>query len=202
MTHRSMIEVDHIIRKDGPYSPRWGWHDDHQQHDGKPEYLPALQQVREEFSALLDAIAKAGLLGGRCLQLGIGECRASHTVWNFLFQLRTVTIDWREILYSNALDAMRPFTGADTHSVRALRYAQDHGPYDFLFIDAGHTLDDVRADHLDYGPLVRPGGIIAFHDARERRGYPEVAVWRYLEMLGQPVNFAGEEVGVAWIVQS
>ena len=35
---------------------------------------------------------------------------------------------------------------------------------DFLFIDGDHSYDGVRQDFLDYGPIVRPGGIIAFHD--------------------------------------
>src|SRR4051794_31217464 len=37
-------------------------------------------------------------------------------------------------------------------------------PLDFLLIDGDHTYDGVRRDFEDYGPLVRPGGMIAFHD--------------------------------------
>lgn len=37
-------------------------------------------------------------------------------------------------------------------------------PLDFLFIDGDHTYDGVRADFETYGPLVRSGGIVAFHD--------------------------------------
>jgi predicted O-methyltransferase YrrM len=35
---------------------------------------------------------------------------------------------------------------------------------DFLFIDAGHTYDDVKQDFQMYSSLVAPGGLIAFHD--------------------------------------
>jgi len=35
---------------------------------------------------------------------------------------------------------------------------------DFLFIDGDHSYDGVRRDFLDYGPMVRPGGLVAFHD--------------------------------------
>jgi len=35
---------------------------------------------------------------------------------------------------------------------------------DFLFIDGDHSLAGVRRDYELYGPLVRPGGLIAFHD--------------------------------------
>jgi len=38
-------------------------------------------------------------------------------------------------------------------------------PYlDFLFIDGGHDYATVKADYENYAPLVRPGGLIAFHD--------------------------------------
>lgn len=35
---------------------------------------------------------------------------------------------------------------------------------DFLFIDGDHTYDGVRRDFEMYSPLVRPGGLVAFHD--------------------------------------
>lgn len=35
---------------------------------------------------------------------------------------------------------------------------------DFLFIDGDHSYDGVKNDFENYYPLVRPGGIIAFHD--------------------------------------
>jgi len=38
---------------------------------------------------------------------------------------------------------------------------------DFLFIDGDHTYEGVKQDYEMYGPLVRPGGIIAFHDIND-----------------------------------
>lgn len=35
---------------------------------------------------------------------------------------------------------------------------------DFLFIDGDHSYDGVKRDFEMYSPLVRPGGLIAFHD--------------------------------------
>ena len=37
-------------------------------------------------------------------------------------------------------------------------------PIDYLFIDADHTYEGVKKDYLLYSPLVRQGGVIAFHD--------------------------------------
>jgi predicted O-methyltransferase YrrM len=37
-------------------------------------------------------------------------------------------------------------------------------PIDLLFIDGDHTYEGVKADWEMYSPLVRPGGMIVFHD--------------------------------------
>lgn len=65
---------------------------------------------------------------------------------------------------------------------------------DFLFIDADHTAQGVRADYGLYSPLVRKGGIIAFHDiAITNPEYGVRALWGELkaqhqtrDILGQP----------------
>ena len=43
---------------------------------------------------------------------------------------------------------------------------------DVLFIDGDHSYEGVKSDFLMYAPLVRPGGIVAFHDIAE---HPEKA---------------------------
>jgi len=40
-------------------------------------------------------------------------------------------------------------------------------PLDFLFIDGDHSYEGVRQDFAMYSPLVRPGGIVAFHDVAQ-----------------------------------
>ncbi|CAG0932002.1 hypothetical protein PLCT1_01947 [Planctomycetaceae bacterium] len=45
--------------------------------------------------------------------------------------------------------------------VRALLGDQ---PLDLLFIDGDHTYEGVRQDYEMYGPMVRSGGMVAFHD--------------------------------------
>jgi predicted O-methyltransferase YrrM len=37
-------------------------------------------------------------------------------------------------------------------------------PLDLLFIDGDHTFEGVEADYRMYAPLVRSGGLVAFHD--------------------------------------
>ena len=54
----------------------------------------------------------------------------------------------------------------DSHSTEAIRAIErmTGGSIDFLFIDGDHSYDGVKKDFELYGPLVRDGGLIAFHD--------------------------------------
>lgn len=45
---------------------------------------------------------------------------------------------------------------------------------DFLFIDGDHSYDGVRMDFEMYSPLLRSGGLIAFHDIVKSEGPEEV----------------------------
>ena len=61
----------------------------------------------------------------------------------------------------------------DSHDPAALittRALLGDEPLDFLFIDGDHTYDGVRQDFETFAPLVRPGGLIGFHDVAEPRG--------------------------------
>jgi predicted O-methyltransferase YrrM len=56
---------------------------------------------------------------------------------------------------------------ADSHQARtqeATRQSLGGKSLDFLLIDGDHRFDGIRQDFLMYGPLVRPGGLIAIHD--------------------------------------
>ncbi len=51
-------------------------------------------------------------------------------------------------------------------------------PVDFLFIDGDHTYAGVKKDWEMYSPLVRPGGLIVFHDVAGNYEETQVkAVW-------------------------
>lgn len=49
-------------------------------------------------------------------------------------------------------------------------------PVDFLFIDGDHSLEGVTADFDEYGQLVTPGGLIAFHDITVHTQVPDCRV--------------------------
>lgn len=53
---------------------------------------------------------------------------------------------------------------------------------DFLFIDGSHYYQDVKDDFNMYKELVRPGGVVAFHDVI-LRGNDTVEVYKLWEEL-------------------
>jgi predicted O-methyltransferase YrrM len=59
--------------------------------------------------------------------------------------------------------------------------ARVDGTYDFLFIDADHSYQSVRADWENYGPMVAEGGLVAFHDILPRPGYGVSELWAELK---------------------
>jgi predicted O-methyltransferase YrrM len=62
---------------------------------------------------------------------------------------------------------------ADSHreeSLRTLVAMIGQRPLDFLFIDGDHRYEGVKRDFEMYRPLVRPGGLIAFHDIAKHDG--------------------------------
>lgn len=71
----------------------------------------------------------------------------------------------------------------DPQTVAEVRQLFAGAPVDFAFIDGDHTYDGVKADFLDYGPLVRPGGMIAFHDILPRPDMPSIQVDRFWQEL-------------------
>ena len=66
---------------------------------------------------------------------------------------------------------------------------------DFLFIDGDHTYNGVRQDYEMYAQLVRPGGVIAFHDTMRVPGQFEgvevMQLFQELRMVNYSLEFWG-----------
>lgn len=107
----------------------------------------------------------------------------------------------REFLYrrfagkSQRLHLLR----GDSHSPDTMSEARkffEGQPLDFLFIDGDHTYEGVKKDWEMYSPLVRAGGVIAFHDIAEHppsTGCEVARFWnqiktlhRHLEIIENP----------------
>jgi glycosyltransferase involved in cell wall biosynthesis len=68
-------------------------------------------------------------------------------------------------------------------------------PIDFLFIDADHRYEGVKRDYDMYSPLVRPGGLIGFHDIipqNDRRSGVH-KLWAELKQTEATLEFVGND---------
>lgn len=53
----------------------------------------------------------------------------------------------------------------NSHAADVIQQVKEMLPeVDFLFIDGDHSYEGVKADWENFSPLVKPGGLIAFHD--------------------------------------
>ena len=87
----------------------------------------------------------------------------------------------------------------DSHKAETLEEVKAHfggHEIDFAFIDGDHTYAGVKQDFEMYGPLVRPGGLIAFHDILPRPDMPDIQVdkfWQEIKEKYEAVEFVGAE---------
>lgn len=69
----------------------------------------------------------------------------------------------------------------DSHDPAIIDQAE--GPFDAAFIDGDHSYEGVRADWLNYSPLIRSGGLVAFHDTWPNAERVEPGIVRFVDEL-------------------
>ena len=82
------------------------------------------------------------------------------------------------------------FRSGDSHAQTVIdQVKSDLGEVDILFLDGDHTYEGVKADLINYSPLVKSGGMIICHDMCS--GYdPDVrrAVYEFFETMPQKTS--------------
>lgn len=224
-----MIDLDALVR-----DPRWlpwsGWFDDGIKSIGEwlrkgrsgewsgrkcaDMNLCAIQQHRAEFHEFA-AVLEHHNINGKCLQLGLGNPGASHLVWRSLFK-KAITIDNNaylgelgippiDVYLSRFPEHEYEFINMDSHLMQTVDMAAQLGLFDFLFIDTDHSYANVKDEYIKYSPLVRPGGIIAFHDTIYHDEYgPGFTVWQFMDELksqGVDLHRIGSELGIDYMVK-
>ena len=81
----------------------------------------------------------------------------------------------------------------DSHKIGILEKTYeifgDH-KVDFLFIDGDHTYDGVKKDYEMYSPLVRSGGLVAFHDIVEHTSNKNCNVDKLWKEIKHKYNYS------------
>lgn len=148
-----------------------------------------IQQNREELSKFIDVLLKHSNRNN-CLEIGLGFFGSTHFLWRHLFD-KVVTIEknfervrefgrnMKKFYGTWVLDAgdSQFFVGySNDEKIISEVYSQVE-PLDFLFIDGNHSYESVLCDFLLYYPLVKPGGVVAFHDtalSEDNVGVPQL----------------------------
>jgi len=107
--------------------------------------------------------------------VGEGGTTLSVDMWEH----HGITLD-----FSNSVSEVLMLKG-DSHDPEIFKMISDRmeGSIDFLFIDGDHTYEGAKQDYETYGPLVRPGGLVAFHDVVYET---EIQVRRFFLEIEEP----------------
>ena len=167
------LSIDDIVN-DPRFLPYRGWHDAYlTEEEARGKTGPAIQQIRSEYCEFLEHMQKVPI-NDSCLQIGLGQPGASHVcLSNFFADTWSIEIDptiarfhveriaeSKNIIVGSSFDfEMRRFFAARQ--------------FDLLFIDGDHRYAAVKMDFQNYFPLVRDGGIVAFHDTIAYSHYDE-----------------------------
>ena len=124
-----------------------------------------LHQNPEEFWAFLEVVMPHA--PKRILEMG-----TAHGGTALVFQemgAQVVSVDYRGITGEIPMEKFNQetttFLHADTHDPSTLEKVRELMPeVDLLFIDGDHAYAGVKRDWEMYAPLVKPGGLVGFHD--------------------------------------
>lgn len=118
---------------------------------------------------------------------------------------------WRKPLYRSFAAAGQRIVllrgnSHDAAMAARLRRLLAGRPIDLLLIDGDHSYAGVKADFDTYAPLVRPGGLVAFHDIVPDPRQPDMQVERFWkeiaarfpssELIESPGQQAGYGIGI------
>lgn len=153
--------------------------------------LPTIQQVRSETTSLIDIILQNSMLD-TALEIGLGRFGGTAKIWHEIFN-KTITIEYSQERINNFIsregllpDKRHTIIRGSSQSPRTLEFVKETvSELDFLWIDGSHSYNAVRGDYENYIDLVRPGGIIGFHDVLEDPRQPMYEVYAFLKELSE-----------------
>jgi cephalosporin hydroxylase len=135
-------------------------------------------QIAQDPQELWQVIQRLNALQPRrILEIGV-KFGGTIRFWQLLSNDLAVAIDKDidKVVVDFSGHTLPLFIQGDSTYPETIATARKLAPYDFLFIDGGHDYDTVKADWDNYSPMVRPGGLVGFHDVGAVGTGPEVLV--------------------------
>ncbi len=139
-------------------------------------------QLEEEFDWLLDIYRT--LAPTRVLEIG---SHVGGTLWHWMQHVAPgghftvvslhatphipIWVGWANA-HGHGLEVL----DADSTAETSVAWMRVQAPYDFAFIDGSHWYEYVSQDWANVRPLVRKGGVVAFHDVTDHGGMPDERV--------------------------
>lgn len=166
----------------------------------RPGYGPAtpveIFQWQDEFEKLLDlyremapkSVLEIGTYHGGTLYHWLRNASADTKIVSV--DSYAVGVDNRELCreWAREYDVALELISGDSRRKKTIEEVESHGPFDWIFIDAGHYYDEVRDDWENYRPMCSQGGIVAFHDILPpTRTWPDIQVawlWKEIKAFG------------------
>ncbi len=113
----------------------------------------------------------------RALEIGVnygGTTRFWQIITNDL--VVSVDTDTDKVVVDFSDYTLPLFIQGDSTDPEIIAKVGELAPYDFLYIDGGHDYQTAKSDWDNYSPMVKPGGLVGFHDVKAVGTGPEILV--------------------------
>ena len=166
-----------------------------------------IHQNDDEFWKFLEVIIPEE--PKRILEMG-----TAHGGTALIFQeigTQVISVDNKGVSGQIPMEMFNPevttFLTADTHDSTTLAQVKEMMPeVDLLFIDGDHTYPGTLQDWEMYSPLVRPGGLVVFHDiayGRTRNPESEIKAGKVFDEVRGDLRvqeiFVEHGIGILWV---
>lgn len=163
-------------------------------------YRMGMIQVEEEIKSLYEFLKERSV--ENILEIGTAGGGTAY-LWSQLASGVKVSVD---LLNMPNFDGVQ-FVKGDSHDETTKQKVKEilgDKQLDLLFIDGDHSYEGVKQDYEMYRDLVRPGGIIAFHDINDSRnhrlqGCMVSQLWQEIEGNKQEFNSHEDRAGIGVI---
>jgi len=101
----------------------------------------------------------------RTLEIGV-KYGGTARFWNLITKelLIGVDCDLSGVVVDFTEGSRYEFIPGDSTDPDTISRVREFAPYDFLWIDGGHTYEIAKSDWDNYSPMVRSGGLVGIHD--------------------------------------